>query len=76
MSKKHYCNLAMDSDKSGKRLSCCEEGYDRTCLVQEPDMSGKSYWNSATDPDKSRGLRNYWGPDMSGLGPDMFGFNF
>jgi hypothetical protein len=62
MSRKCYCNLATDLDKSGKGLSHCEEGVDRTCPVQEPDMSGKGYWNLATDPNKSGGLRKLEGP--------------
>jgi hypothetical protein len=61
MSGKCYCNLETDLDKSGKGLSRCEEGVDRTCLVQEPDMSGKGYWNLATDPNKSEGLRKLEG---------------
>jgi hypothetical protein len=36
-----------------KGLSCCEYSVDRTCPVQEPDMSSIAYWNPATDPDKS-----------------------
>jgi hypothetical protein len=34
-------------------LAVVKSGEDRTCLVQEPDMSGKTYKNSAEDPDKS-----------------------
>jgi hypothetical protein len=51
-----YCNPVTRSDKSGKGLSHCEDRDDRTCLVQEPDMSSFASWNPATDPDKSRGL--------------------
>jgi hypothetical protein len=61
MSEKRFCNPAMDLDKSGKRLSRCEEGVNWTCPVQEPDMSGKVSWNLATDPDKSGGLMNLEG---------------
>jgi hypothetical protein len=43
-------------------------GADRTCMVHEPDMSGKVYWKPTTDLDKSEGLRCLSGLDMSGLG--------
>jgi hypothetical protein len=54
---KCFCNPSTDPEKFDKRLSHCK-GVDRTCAVHEPDMSSKAYWNLATDPDKSGGLRN------------------
>jgi hypothetical protein len=54
MSEKVYYNLVREPDKSGKGLSCCEEGLGRTCPVQEPNMLDKLYWNSARKPDMSR----------------------
>jgi hypothetical protein len=35
-------------------LAIAKKGLARTCSVQEPNMSGNSYWNLAQDPDKSR----------------------
>jgi hypothetical protein len=51
-------------------------GADRTCMVHEPDMSGKVYWKPTTDLDKSEGLRCLSGLDMSGWGPDMSSFAY
>jgi hypothetical protein len=51
MSGNYRWNPVTWPDNSDKRLSHCEDGVDRTCPVQEPDMSGKSYWNPAADPD-------------------------
>jgi hypothetical protein len=56
ISGKGYCNPITRSDKSGKGLSCCEDIVDRTCPVQELNMSDFAYWNLTTDLDKFGGL--------------------
>jgi hypothetical protein len=52
-----YCSPVTWPDKFNKGFSHCEDRDDRTCPVQEPDMSDWAYWNLATDPDKSGQLR-------------------
>jgi hypothetical protein len=39
MSENRSCNPVTRPNKSGKRLSRCEEGDDQTCPIQESDMS-------------------------------------
>jgi hypothetical protein len=57
MSENGYCNPVTRPDKSSKGLSCCKDRDDRTCPVQEPNLSDFAYWNPVTDPNKSEGLK-------------------
>jgi hypothetical protein len=40
-------------DKASWDLATEELELGQICPVQEPDMSGKDYWNLTWDPDKS-----------------------
>jgi hypothetical protein len=68
MSGNDYCNLVTRLNKSGKGLSCCEDRDDRTCPLQEPDISSFAYWNPATDPDKSGELKELEWPGYARAG--------
>jgi hypothetical protein len=65
MSGKGYCNSVIRPNKSDKGLNRCEVRVDRTCPVQELDMSGNAYWNPAMDLDKSERLERIEWPRHS-----------
>jgi hypothetical protein len=76
MSRERFWNPDTCPDKSDKRTLSQQERVDRTCPVQEPDVSGNPYLNPVTGPDMSKErlsrdeIRLDWicpvlGPDIS-----------
>jgi hypothetical protein len=51
MFEKVYWNPVSKSDKFGWDLAAENLKQGQTCLVHEPDMSGKGYWNLAPNQD-------------------------
>jgi hypothetical protein len=52
MSDSTFWNPRQDLDKFGWDLAAEELGLGQTCLIQEPDTSGKGYWNMDPNPNK------------------------